>query len=102
MELRKNPQISRPHQEQLFNRSVLKQRKYQEITALLGPTDLLDCLDIGSDNGVISYLLRQRGGTWQSADLDKQSVRAIQELVKLIKSTGTCDRAIRLSRSTVY
>lgn len=65
----------------LFNKSVLKQRKYSEIVALLGPTAHLDCLDIGSDNGVISYLLRQRGGCWQSVDLDAQSVSAMHELL---------------------
>lgn len=65
----------------LFNKSVLKQRKYREVVSLLGPTEGLHCLDIGSDNGVISYLLRQRGGDWISADLDEQAVLAIQRLV---------------------
>jgi SAM-dependent methyltransferase len=66
---------------QLFRKSVLKQRKFQEITALLGETDQLHCLDIGSDNGVISYLLRQRGGSWKSADLDEKAVSSIRDLV---------------------
>jgi 2-polyprenyl-3-methyl-5-hydroxy-6-metoxy-1,4-benzoquinol methylase len=66
---------------QLFNKSVLKQRKYQEITDLLGDSQGLHCLDIGADNGVISYLLRQRGGSWKSADLDDHTVQAITELV---------------------
>lgn len=66
----------------LFNKSVLKQRKFREVTQLLGPTANLSCLDIGSDNGVISYLLRQRGGNWTSADLDDHSVTAIKSLVK--------------------
>jgi SAM-dependent methyltransferase len=66
----------------LFNKSVLKQRKYSEITEKLGSTKNLHCLDIGSDNGVVSYLLRKRGGVWKSADLDEGSVRAIQDLVK--------------------
>ena len=66
---------------QLFNRSVLKQRKFREVAALLGPTDGCPCLDIGGDNGVVSYLLRERGGTWKSADLDEQTVAAIRELV---------------------
>jgi ubiquinone/menaquinone biosynthesis C-methylase UbiE len=66
----------------LFNKSVLKQRKYKEITALLGSTDGLHCIDLGADNGVISYLLRQQGGSWKSADLDEQTVRAITEMVK--------------------
>lgn len=66
----------------LFSKSVLKQRKFKEVTTLLGPTDGLSCLDIGADNGVISYLLRQRGGRWKSADLDEASVGAIRALVE--------------------
>lgn len=66
----------------LFNKSVLKQRKYQEITDMLGDTSNMQCLDIGSDNGVISYLLRARGGSWKSADLDDQAVHSIRQLVK--------------------
>ncbi|MEQ8999846.1 MAG: class I SAM-dependent methyltransferase [Coleofasciculus sp. B1-GNL1-01] len=66
----------------LFEKSVLKQRKFQEITALLGESTELHCLDIGSDNGVISYLLRQRGGIWKSADLDEHTVDSIRGLVK--------------------
>jgi len=67
---------------ELFKRSVLKQAKYHRIRELLlqdpaGKTSL----DIGADNGVISYLLRQRGGRWYSADLDAGAVRSIQELV---------------------
>lgn len=65
----------------LFRRSVLKQNKFRQITRFLGDTRGLRCLDIGSDNGVISYLLRQRGGSWKSADLDETSVQAIRELV---------------------
>ena len=78
---------------QLFNKSVLKQTKFENIISVLGPTDGLHCLDIGSDNGVISYLLRRQGGTWKSADLDERSVGAIEELVQhnvyRIDGTGT-------------
>jgi 2-polyprenyl-3-methyl-5-hydroxy-6-metoxy-1,4-benzoquinol methylase len=66
----------------LFSKSVLKQEKFKQITAFLGKTHGLQCLDIGADNGVISYLLRARGGIWQSADLDEKAVRSIRELVK--------------------
>ncbi|PSO94642.1 MAG: hypothetical protein BRC48_10280 [Cyanobacteria bacterium QS_9_48_30] len=66
----------------LFSKSVLKQRKFKEITEFLGETNDLHCLDIGSDNGVISYLLRKRGGSWKSADLDEQTVASIRGLVK--------------------
>ena len=65
----------------LFNRSVLKQQKHRQIVSLLGETGGRTCLDIGGDNGVISYLLRQRGGEWLSADLDETSVAAIRQVV---------------------
>lgn len=66
----------------LFSKSVLKQRKLKEITSLLGPTDHLQCLDIGGDNGVISYMLRKNSGDWKSADLDPVSVESIKHLVQ--------------------
>ncbi|HSD28866.1 MAG TPA: hypothetical protein VLL75_16310, partial [Vicinamibacteria bacterium] len=53
----------------LFRRSALKQRKLAEIAEMLGPTVGLRCLDLGSDNGVVSLLLRERGGSWASGDL---------------------------------
>ena len=65
----------------LFRRSVLKQRKLAEIVAMLGPTEGLRCLDLGSDNGVVSLLLRRRGGRWASADLTAEAVASIRELV---------------------
>lgn len=65
----------------LFRRSVLKQRKLAEIEALLGPTGGLRCLDLGSDNGVVSLLLRRRGGSWASADLTEETAASIRELV---------------------
>ena len=65
----------------IFSRSVLKQEKYRQITALLGETEGLACLDIGGDNGVISFLLRERGGTWTSVDLEAETVESIRELV---------------------
>lgn len=75
---------------QLFRRSVLKQQKWNAIAAMLGPTTGLRCLDVGSDNGVISLLLRRRGGAWVSADLDEQSVAAIRSLVgsDVVQLTG--------------
>ena len=65
----------------LFRRSVLKQRKLAEIGAILGPTAGLRCLDLGSDNGVVSLLLRRRGGDWASADMTEEAVASIRELV---------------------
>ncbi len=65
----------------LFRRSVLKQRKLEQIARSLGPTEGLRCLDLGSDNGVVSLLLRQQGGRWASADLTDEAVQSIRGLV---------------------
>jgi SAM-dependent methyltransferase len=66
----------------LFNRSVLKQAKYRHVLELLEDPVGKTSLDIGADNGVISYLLRQRGGVWYSADLDAGTVASIRDLVR--------------------
>ena len=66
----------------LFNRSVLKQAKYRRISELLEEPAGRSNLDIGADNGVISYLLRRRGGRWTSADLDPHAVESIRQLVR--------------------
>jgi SAM-dependent methyltransferase len=65
----------------LFRRSVLKQRKLAEVAAMLGPTAGLRCLDLGSDNGVVSLLLRDRGGCWATGDLTEEAVGSIRSLV---------------------
>jgi SAM-dependent methyltransferase len=65
----------------LFRRSPLKQRKLAEISALLGPTEGCRCLDLGSDNGVVSLLLRGRGGSWASGDLTEEATESIRSLV---------------------
>ena len=73
--------MSEPWALALFRKSVLKQRKLAEIERALGPTDGRRLLDLGSDNGVVSLLLRRRGGSWASADLTEESVNSIRELV---------------------
>ncbi|HEX5043428.1 MAG TPA: class I SAM-dependent methyltransferase [Candidatus Polarisedimenticolaceae bacterium] len=65
----------------LYAVSVLKQAKVRAITGMLGDTEGLRCLDLGGDNGVVSLLLRERGGSWASADLDERTVASIRELV---------------------
>jgi SAM-dependent methyltransferase len=65
----------------LFRRSPLKQRKLRHIAGELGPTQGRRCLDLGSDNGVVSLLLRERGGSWASGDLTAEAVDSIRALV---------------------
>jgi SAM-dependent methyltransferase len=73
--------MAEPWALRLFRKSVLKQRKLAELARSLGPTDGLRCLDLGSDNGVVSLLLRRGGGTWASADLTEEAVASIRALV---------------------
>lgn len=65
----------------LFDKSPLKKAKYAAIQRYLPDTRERRCLDIGADNGVISYLLRDRGGHWSSADLDDEVVESIRTMV---------------------
>jgi ubiquinone/menaquinone biosynthesis C-methylase UbiE len=65
----------------LFRKSLLKQAKLAEIVRLLGPTGGQVCLDVGGDNGVIPYYLRQGGGEWHSADLSEKAVQSMRKLL---------------------
>ena len=65
----------------LYDKSVLKKAKHAAIAAWLPDVRGKNCLDVGADNGVLSYLLRQRGGEWYSADLDARVVQSIQRMV---------------------
>lgn len=65
----------------LFRRSVVKQQKLGYLKAFAGECRCRSCLDLGSDNGVISHLLRQDGGDWSSADIEDRTVDMIRELV---------------------
>ncbi len=65
----------------LYDKSVMKKAKHEAIARLLEPSTGKVSLDIGADNGVLSYLLRQRGGHWHSADLDPGTVASIRSLV---------------------
>jgi SAM-dependent methyltransferase len=89
----------------LFRRSVLKQRKLAEIVDMLGPTAGLRCLDLGSDNGVVSLLLRKRGGSWASGDLTDEAVGSIRSLVgddvHLVRGDGLPFRAATFDRVVV-
>ncbi|HEX5436714.1 MAG TPA: class I SAM-dependent methyltransferase [Gemmatimonadaceae bacterium] len=65
----------------LFRASVLKQAKWRALSAAIGPTEGLDALDLGADTGAISWMFRQQGGRWWSADLTEETVAAITVMV---------------------
>lgn len=75
----------------LFKKSVIKQVKFRYLKHFIGDYANKSCLDLGSDNGVISYFLRQAGGDWSSADIEDRTVAMIRELVgeKVYKVTAT-------------
>jgi len=57
----------------LFNRSLLQEAKFHRMVELLQDPAEKTSLDIGADNGVISYLLRSGGGRCHSGDLDARA-----------------------------
>ncbi len=66
----------------LFRKSPLKRDKVAALLSVLGEVSGKRCLDLGSDNGVVSLLLRQQGGRWASGDLTLETVEAIRGLVE--------------------
>lgn len=74
--------MTEPWALRLFRKSPLKRDKVAALLSVLGPVEGKRCLDLGSDNGVVSLLLRQQGGSWASADLTPETVEAIRSLVE--------------------
>jgi SAM-dependent methyltransferase len=74
--------VSEPWALRLFRKSPLKRDKVEALLSVLGDVKGKRCLDLGSDNGVVSLLLRQQGGTWASGDLTPETVEAIRSLVE--------------------
>ena len=89
----------------LYGRSVLKQRKLPSSSARSGRPTALRCLDLGSDNGVVSLLLRERGGSWASGDLTAEAVASIRSLVEtdvhLVDAAGCRSRTRAFDRVAV-
>jgi 2-polyprenyl-3-methyl-5-hydroxy-6-metoxy-1,4-benzoquinol methylase len=73
--------VSEPWALRLLRKSPLKRDKVAALLSVLGDVKGKRCLDLGSDNGVVSLLLRQQGGTWASGDLTPETVEAIRALV---------------------
>jgi SAM-dependent methyltransferase len=73
--------VFRERQLALFRSSVLKQAKWRALRGATGPIGDVDALDLGADNGVISWLFRREGGRWASADLTDETTAAIRAMV---------------------
>jgi len=66
----------------IYRHSLKKKQKVKLLRSLFPSLDNKLCLDLGCAKGTISYLLRQMGGKWVSADLDSANLLATKELVR--------------------
>ena len=73
--------MTEPWQLQLFRRSLKKKATMQALLEHLPSPQGRLCLELGCGTGLTSYFLRQRGGTWVSADFERDHARSARELV---------------------
>ena len=66
----------------IAEKSLKKREKIRAIHEFIEPLQGKTCLEVGCDKGVLSYHLRQWGGTWTSVDADAENLRITRELVK--------------------
>jgi dihydroflavonol-4-reductase len=73
--------LNRVYEESLaqFRNSVAKQEKLRLIKTLLGETQELRCLAIGSGTGALTWMLRRDGGDWYAAEAGEESARLASE-----------------------
>lgn len=72
----------RDAQLRIFAASALKQQKWRALRLAAGAISAnTAALDLGSDNGTISWLFRSLGGTWSSADLGEETTTMIRRMV---------------------
>jgi SAM-dependent methyltransferase len=73
--------VTEPWQLRLFRRSLKKKATVQAMLDHLPAPQGRLCLELGCGTGLTSYFLRQRGGTWVSADFERDHVRSAKQLV---------------------
>lgn len=66
----------------VFKKSLPLQVALQEISKALGSLDGVSCLDVGVDNGMMSYHLRRLGGKWHSAVTNEDAEQRVRAFVK--------------------
>lgn len=74
-----NPQ---PWQLQVFKRSLKKREKRYLLEKQLVISQESTNLDLGCAQGTLSYFLREKGGTWLSADQDFSNLKSTQNLLR--------------------
>jgi len=66
----------------IFRKCLPMQLRLQEVARCLGDTEGQTCLDVGTDNGVLSHHLRRRGGTWHTVVKGEKTADAMRAVVK--------------------
>ncbi len=74
--------MSEPWQLQLYRRSLKKKATVKAMLKHLPRVEGRRCLELGCGTGLTSHFLRQRGGTWTSADFERDHVRSARGLVR--------------------
>ncbi|MGH7514858.1 MAG: class I SAM-dependent methyltransferase [Gemmatimonadales bacterium] len=85
--------MTEPWQLQLFRRSLKKRQTVDAMLAHLPSVQGRQCLEVGCGTGLTSHFLRERGGTWTSADFERDHVRSARQLVG--------DRVLQIDDRTV-
>jgi SAM-dependent methyltransferase len=65
----------------LYRRSLKKKTTVRALLDHLPPVEGKLCLELGSGTGLTSHFLRKKGGTWVSADFERDHVRSARQLV---------------------
>lgn len=78
---------------QLYRRSLKKKETVKALLEHLPPVAGRRCLELGCGTGLTSHFLRERGGTWVSADFERDHVRSARSLVG--------DRVLQIGERTV-
>jgi SAM-dependent methyltransferase len=74
-----------PWQLKMFQKTLKKRIRLKELSRLIGKiSNDSKCLLVtcGDNNGAMNYYLREFGGKWEFADLEKKSIKEMSELLK--------------------
>jgi SAM-dependent methyltransferase len=78
---------------QLYRRSLKKKTTVRALLDHLPPVQGRLCLELGCGTGLTSHFLREKGGTWVSADFERDHVRSARQLVH--------DRVLQIDERTL-
>ncbi|MFW6131556.1 MAG: class I SAM-dependent methyltransferase [Candidatus Aminicenantaceae bacterium] len=73
---------NKPWQLQLIKKSLKKKQKLKILNKYLKIDPSSTILDLGCAQGILSYFLQQKGGTWISTDLDLDNLNTSRNLLK--------------------